>query len=169
MIFLPKSGIRRIPRRLRRSHRRQLLASDWGRIGLLNAALADVEAWIIREADAQRAAFCARLAEGDPQLTDFELEAVVTFYLRRDDPKWADDQDNILITLAVCLVQADGGRDWPLPMPDEVSQALGATPMTELLYTLLEYGDFWLADLCRVGTVWADVVATAQKIVEIGE
>ena len=57
MIFLPKSGIRRIPQRLRRSHRRRLSAADLARIGPLNAALAELEAWIEREASAQRAAF----------------------------------------------------------------------------------------------------------------
>jgi len=160
----------RIPPRLRRSHRRRLLASDLARIGPLNAALAELEVWIQREASAQRAAFRARLAAGEPQLTDFELEAIVTCYVRCDDPKWADDQDNILATLSVDLVKPDEGRDWAFSvLHPEVEQALGAGKMTELLFTLLEYADFGPADLCRVGTVWAEVVATAQKIVEIGE
>ncbi len=169
-MFLPKGKFHwRIPLRLRRRRTRPLLAVELGQIARLNSQLADIEVWIEAEADAMRQAFLARKAAGDPHLADFELEAEVTLYLRNDDPKWLDNDDNQLMKLTVCLTKPDAGRHWALRVPGEVRQALGSARVTELLYTLFEYGGFSPFDLSRVGQVWAEVVATAQKCVQVQE
>ena len=116
MIFLPTRGFWRIPGHLRRRRSRPLDATERSAIVRLNAELAAIERHISDEATAVRIAFQQRLADGDPGLSDFELEGRVSFHVRQDDPRYDDGRDDVMAELRVDLKEHDRGRDYPLPL-----------------------------------------------------
>ncbi len=166
MTHLPDSRAfwRGIPRRSRRRRQRPLNAAELATIADLNSELLKCEQRVRVEAETLRQAFEARLAAGDATLTDFELDVRVTFHLRQGDLRFDADDDNILMALATSLRREnEHRRETPVLVSNEVQQALSDAQVSELLFSLLEYAQFAPADLCRIGSVWTDVVATAQR------
>jgi hypothetical protein len=77
----------------------------------LNAQLKQIEKQYLPIMKAKENAIRARIADPDDWMQDFNLELVITFYLRKDDHEYEEWDDNILMQIMECCFDADE-PDW---------------------------------------------------------
>jgi hypothetical protein len=130
---------------------------------------------------------CARvhdLADRTPGFDDTELELVISFYLRDDDPQGGDeavhDHDVDRDVTLMCTLRYSGRelRDrGPEPfglgdgkdrntLGQHRPKALHQIRHTWLLHELYEHVGVPLRHLGRIGRIWAEVVVRFQRIIE---
>lgn len=83
----------------------------------LNAYLAELENLIVTEAIVADRALQARKHDPADPMSDYELEAVITYHLKQDDPAYRADDDNILAEQTEYLTGSSlevGGRVYTL-------------------------------------------------------
>ena len=110
-----------------------------------------------------------RLSHNDPFLSDYEIEVVLDYYLREDDPAYRDDDDNILAKRCYSLkgVASDGDLWFDDGENHNVFEGWDGHPMKDehhcwLFHDLYDhsYRDSsrlpW-KDIMRIGTIWVDI------------
>ncbi len=75
---------------------RPLTQNEIEKLTAFNEMLRKLEVEIAVEGKKHVEVLARRVADPLDPLDDFEIDAVVSFYLREDDPAWRDDDDNIL-------------------------------------------------------------------------
>jgi hypothetical protein len=106
---------------------------------------------------------------------DYEKDAVISYYLREDDPAYMDDDDNILTkrksSLAHCHTFIADGQDHTAELRE--LHRLGVSPICWLFHDLYahSYGsdnpELSLHDMLRIGTIWVDIVKIDQFSIDL--
>lgn len=132
----------------------------------LNAYLAELENLIVKEAIAADRAMQARKHDPADPMNDYELEAVITYHLRQDDPEYRADDDNILVeqTEYFTGISLDaGGRNRTL-LAD--GQNHNDHPEDEthcwLYHDLYDHRNLDWVDMPRIGEVWLEIKVVKQ-------
>jgi hypothetical protein len=135
----------------------------------LHDRLTEIEQQVRREALALIAQLDERVQHPDDWILDYELELVVTFCLRADDPAYQEDDDNILATVKADLKGlatpehwgiADGRNHNTFPWP--AGHPLRGAYHCWLYHTLYHRTDLWWADLLRIGSLWVEMQVLYQ-------
>jgi len=141
-------------------------------LGRLNAYLAELENIIVKEAIVADRALQTRKHDPADPMNDYELEAVITYHLRQDDPGYREDDDNILAEQTEYLtgVSLDaGGRNRTL-LADGRNHNDHPEPEGEihcwLYHDLYDHRNLDWADMLRIGLVWLDIKVVQQYYAE---
>lgn len=150
---------------------RPLTKCDIEKLTIFNETLRKLEQEIAEEGRKHVELLARRVADPLDPLDDFEIEAVVSFYLREDDPAWRDDEDNILTK-----------RPYDIPKNPEKKQkkqydvedwndrpgGWGIPNHCWMFHDLYdhEYGSgqqrLSMHDILRIGKIWIDIDIQAQ-------
>lgn len=103
----------------------------------------------------------ARVADPADWLNDFNLDYVISFYLRADDPEYEQDDDNILMQIHEILIEREG-TDQDCVNYAESSEFTGEQHC--YLYHQL-YAHCYLdwRDLLRIGALYVDIKIEEQS------
>ena len=130
----------------------------------LNDRLATIEKHAKREAITLNTQLRARIQDSADWLTDYEIELEITFRLRKDDPAYRDDDDNLLATLRETLKdcdQDDFGIDDGINHNDVFKHIDGHPLQGEfhcwLYHCLYDHTDLWFDGMLRIGSIWVDI------------
>jgi hypothetical protein len=103
----------------------------------------------------------AREADENDWLQEFNLELVITFYLREDDPDYEEDDDNVLMVIDVM------GRDQSFGDEAENYREshdhLGDEIHCYLYHDLYDHHGLDLRDLLRIGDLYVEVKIDEQS------
>ena len=141
----------------------------------LNAKFCEIEALCLREASRMAGELRARVQDPDDAFTDFEIEAKITACLRKEDPAWDEDADNILAWREYWLTHSGGlfcdGADWSF---ENDSRIRGMGPVCWMFHDFhihshktmrvqgKELAPVSPMDLLRIGRIWVDINAIHQ-------
>ena len=142
----------------------------------LNRQLRQVEQLIDHAHQQSLQRLSAKACSPDDPMRDFEIDAEIDYVLRKDDPAWQEDSDNILTSRRINLSrgkratfrQGDCCEDHPH------LQAIHGEPHCYLFHDLYDhdYGPAHAAlsfqDCVRIGEIWIDVVIRQQYVLTIG-
>ena len=129
----------------------------------LNVHLRVIENEANVEVQKIKQALQARLREQEDFLTDYEIEIEVTFDLRKDDPEYSEDEDNILVTLYcsdyIGFDDVDENYDY-----NDVVRFLPFRHCA-LFHALYDHITPRLhrSNLLRIGTIWVEIEVKYQK------
>lgn len=140
----------------------------------LNSALAQVEKQIKKEAMNHVVECEHRLKSGnDPFLRDYEISAIVTYYIGEDDPAYCDDRDNIIAEHEFDLKRshhseriADGNNYNEFPIDVAEQDREYHCWLFHCLYDHSEPSLAW-SDLLRITGMTVDIVVRYQNFPEI--
>lgn len=103
----------------------------------------------------------ARVIDQNDWLQEFNLEFVITFYLREDDAAYSEDSDNVLITLDVI------GNDQPFGDENENwregHDGCGDEIHCYLYHELYDHSGLDWRDLLRIGNLYMEVKIDEQS------
>lgn len=167
MVLLPdyQTFRRGIPPRLRRLRTKPLTPGEIAAIARLHMVLVDVQRSLAQEAATAQQQFEARLAAGDANLCDYEIDARVDFYLCEHDPRHGDDA--LMMSLHTSMRRVTESWDHHDLAPADVLRALDGAPVTDMMHALTEYAGFAPFDLCRIGRVSVELIARSQRELEL--
>ncbi|QXP90933.1 hypothetical protein [Methylococcus capsulatus] len=149
-----------------RSTTKVLSPAESAALRRLNAYLAELENLIVKEAIAADRAMQARKHDPADPMNDYELEAVITYHLRQDDPEYRSDDDNILAEQTEYLtgISLDAGGRLRTLLAD--GQNHNDHPEGEthcwLYHDLYDHRNLDWADMLRIGLVWLDIKVAQQ-------
>ncbi|MGH8538100.1 MAG: hypothetical protein ACREXM_17025 [Gammaproteobacteria bacterium] len=99
-------------------------------------------------------------------LTDTELEVELTAWLRKDDPAYNPEIDNILYCdehLAILYVRDDGDDNWNEIGDPQHPLFRDKVPFCYLMHHLFFDSDLGIDQILRIGSFWIDVKSTRQR------
>lgn len=134
----------------------------------LNAYLAELENLIVHEAIAADQVLQARKNDPTDPMSDYEIEAVITYHIRQDDPAYRKDDDNILAeqTEYVTGISLDAGGRIHTLLADGENHNDRPEPNGEthcwLYHDLYDHRDLNWADMLRIGLVRLDIKVSQQ-------
>jgi|SRR3989338_4113958 len=98
----------------------------------------------------------ARVDDQSDWMRDFNLDRVITFYLREDDPEYEEDDDNILIEIHDIFIENDD-------LEMDFSESFTGEKHCYLYHQL--YDHFYLdwRDLLRIGSLYVDIKIDEQS------
>lgn len=148
-----------------------LSAAELIRLEDLNSRLQEVEAICLNEARRMERIAQARVEDPSDAMYDFEIEAVLSFQLREDDPEWSSESDNEVITRNYSLrggsnlfcTDEDWGLadcDWRLPRPicwlmRDIH--VGILGNMAKVGSSTQQGGLPLSTLLRIGPIYLDI------------
>ena len=111
----------------------------------------------------------SKVSDPDDPMADYEIEAVLNYTLREDDPEWSDESDNF-------MTQRKERLKWPSTVfsRDDFSEhipgreEINKEPHCWLFHDLYDHGYVLnnrrvpLLECLRLGEVWVDVVIRQQ-------
>ncbi len=122
---------------------------------------------IEKEADAEagkiKQTLYSRLREQKEFLTDYEIEVEVVFVLREDDPGYAEEEGNILVTLQCgdSIGFENAGENY------DYNTVSGLLPFRHcaLFHALYDHvtPHLGFSDLLRIGSAWVNITVEYQK------
>ena len=128
----------------------------------LNSELAVIGRLIESEMTTLISAGEKRIGDPDDWVEDFEVDGRITFILRKEDPAFNEDDDNILVELAACPFVYLGDelnhnefQNWDHAMKDEFH--------CWLYHCLYDHTDLDWINILRIGSIWIDVKIEYQK------
>ncbi len=142
---------------------------DVQKLLLLNRNLTALQQFMAETSQVINAAMTHKLQDIADPMDDYEMECVLHYTLRENDPEWSDDEDNFITTRTYdvkhesVLTEAE---DWRNHMPGMA--LLNSEPHSWLFNDLHGhcYGmgmrNVSLGDCSRIGSVWLDLVVRQQ-------
>ena len=137
----------------------------------LNNKLADIETGIKKECRGLIDQLEKRINDPNDWLDDYEIDVVITFILKGDDPEYSDRSDNILVELDESVKGeiweygiGDGKnhseyQHWDHPMKDEHH--------CWLYHCLYDHTDLGWINVLRIGSIWVDIKPQFQKVIRL--
>lgn len=118
--------------------------------------------------DAKHKELQARVADPSDWLMDFNLDYVITLYLREDDSEYEKDDDNILMQIDNVYIDPERpDRDWGLGVIDvdhtEPGYCWDDKRHCYLYRQFYFYCDLDWRDLFRVGSLYVDIKIEEQS------
>lgn len=137
-----------------------------------NESLRQLEGKFYPIMDAKHKELQARVADPSDWLIDFNLDCLITFYLREDDPEYEENDDNILMEIDEMYCEQNAPDRDP-----EQNWGFGAThvdhaePGQDFAGECHCYLYHQLYDLCcmdwrnlfRIGSLWVDIKIEEQS------
>ena len=128
----------------------------------LNESLRQLEDKYLPILDAKYKELQARVDDPSDWMNEFNLEYVITFYLREDDPEYEDADDNILTELqSSYFIHEDRERDWGFGAT-HIDHALSMKCFADECHC---YTFHQLYDHCRLD--WRDLLRIGYLYVEL--
>lgn len=149
---------------------RPLTQDETEQLKTFNETLRKLEYEIAIEGRKQVESLSRRVAEPNDPLDDFEIEAVVSFYLHEGDPSYRDDEDNILTKRIIQIPKIPAKSDSPIDVTDwnDRPDNWGIPHHCWLFHELYdhEYGlgqqRLSIQDILRIGLIWIDIDIQVQ-------
>lgn len=149
----------------------QALSSQQQKLSALNCKLTSLEFDIKKEVSELMYNAETKISDPSDWIDDCEIECVVSFIIKDDDPEANVDSDNILAELRelfFCKEDieknqiADGQnhnefQNWNHPMKDEHH--------CWLYHSLYDHAHLSWNDILRIGSIWIDIKTCHQKII----
>lgn len=141
----------------------------------LNAQLIELEEGMRAEVLRLRETGQSKIKDPNDFIEDFEIEWVVSFWLRKDDPDHIENKDNILVELRDGFHRGNTGVSWPIGDGQNHNDFQHRDhPMSQehhcwLYHCLYDHTDLGWANILRIGYVWLDIDMTLQKAIRITE
>jgi len=112
--------------------------------------------------------FHERIADPSDWMTDFNLVFFITYYLRKDDPEYEEDDDNILMEFSHSFFHIDkNDKDWGFGATHVDQAEQGQEFIGEchcyLYHQLYDHCDLDWRDLFRIGSLWVDIKIDEQS------
>ena len=110
----------------------------------------------------------ARVADPADWLMDFNLECLITFYLREDDPEYEEDDDNVLMEIVeMHREKKTRRRDWGFGATHtnhaESVRDFSGERHCYLYRHLYDHCGLDWRDLFRIGSLWVDIKIDEQS------
>ncbi|MDI1232450.1 MAG: hypothetical protein PSU93_15025 [Methylobacter sp.] len=147
-----------------------LSAQDAERLLQLNRHLTKLQDFLNAQELAISPVLAGKEADPDDPMADYEIETVLHYTLREDDPEWSEDSDNFMTQRESSLKGAARSSsepdDWREYLPS--MEAINTEPHCWLFHDLYDhsYGltspKVPLRDCLRLGEVWVDIVIRQQ-------
>jgi hypothetical protein len=136
----------------------------------LNKQLFEIEKKLQKEALEVINNMDKRVNNENDWISDYEIEAEISFYLREDDPAYSDKDDNILAVFSECLsilkyanhsllASEENWNDFGLPDIDNPDQNEHHHWFYHQLY---DHTKIKWEDMLRIGDIWVDIKITLQ-------
>jgi len=138
----------------------------------LNETLRQLEYKFYPIMDAKHKELQARVADPSDWLLEFNLNCLITFYLREDDPEYEEDDDNILMEIDEMYIELkssdrDPERDWGFGATNvhhgDQDIFLSDGPHCSLYHGLYDHLGLDWHDLFRIGNLWVDIKIDEQS------
>lgn len=100
----------------------------------------------------------ARVDDPSDWMQDFNLDRVITFYLREDDPEYEEDDDNILLQIEDIFIENDD-----LDMDFSESVTFSGEKHCYLYHQLYDHFGLDWRDLLRIGSLYVDIKIEEQS------
>jgi hypothetical protein len=141
----------------------------------LNAKLTEIEKGIKKEGQTLIDQLKKRVNDVDDWLEDYEIDYHIIFELKKDDPGYDDDNDNILIELSGFPVPTIiNGLEWGIGDCNDHNtlQSLVKSDVKDeihcyLYHSLYDHTYLGWINILRIGSVWIDIDVLYQKFVDI--
>ncbi|MGD9973324.1 MAG: hypothetical protein AB7S77_09710 [Desulfatirhabdiaceae bacterium] len=141
----------------------------------LNNRLSEIEKGIREEGQALIDQLKKRIRDSDDWLEDFEIEGRVLFFIRKDDPYYDDEGDNLLIELSadpVPKVLKDKDYGIGNGYDHNTLQSLVKSNVKDeihcyLYHSLYDHTELGWINILRIGSVWIELEVIYQKFVDI--
>lgn len=142
----------------------------------MNKELFDIEKIIKQDTTNLIKTGYARLSDPDDWVKDYEIESVITFYMREDDPDYDDDDEdaNILVKLEEWFKHGLQDRDIGKNKNHNIFFHNDDHPMNKehhcYLYHQLYYNtELRWSDILRIGNIWLDINIVYQKWIALND
>ena len=138
----------------------------------LNSRLIAIEKNIKREAQRLIKEGEERIAKPNAWMDDFDIECLITFILREDDPAHRKDDDNVLVELCECHRE----EDWEFGIGDRYNHneykywehhSMKDEFHCWLYHCLYDHTKMGWVNILRIGSIWVDINIEYQKIIDI--
>ena len=141
----------------------------------LNSKLTDIEKGIRMEGQALIDQLEKRVKDTNDWLEDYEIECYLTFHLKKDDPDYDEDNDNILVELSACVVPTRlKKKEWGIADGNDHNtlHSLVKCSMVDeyhcyLYHSLYDHTDLGWINMLRIGTIWIDIKDEYQKYFDV--
>jgi len=152
--------------------------SDAQRVFLkrMNKELFDIEKIIKQDTTNLIKTGYARLSDPDDWVKDYEIESVITFYMREDDPDYDDDDEDANILAELKKWFKHGLQDRDIGKNKNHNKFLHNKdhPMNKehhcYLYHQLYYNtELRWSDILRIGNIWLDINIEYQKWIALSD
>ncbi len=140
----------------------------------INKKLIEIEKVISKEFIKLNTDADKRLNDKNDWVEDYEIEAIITFYLKEDDPDYKEDDDNILVELTE---YGKGERHkekdaWGLNDGNNHNDLFEEHPMLDehhcwLYHSLYDHTELGWSNMLRIGSIWLDIDIEYQKNFEL--
>lgn len=100
----------------------------------------------------------ARVNDPSDWMQDFNLERVITFYLREDDSEYDENDDNILLQIEDIFIEDDD-----LDMDFSEPRAFSGEKHCFLYHQLYDHFGLDWRDLLRIGSLYVDIKIEEQS------
>jgi hypothetical protein len=157
-------------------HPRQMTRDQRLYLVNLNKRLAEIERQLYKEAMPLIAKMDARLADDADWINDYEIEGEVTFWLDENDPRFIEDQDNILATVNTSVrllrhhpkhVEENLSENWNDLDIFDLDNPSEREHHCYLYHQLYDHTKLRWEDLFRIGRIWVDIKLTLQHFVDL--
>lgn len=147
-----------------------LNASEKAWLQALNESLRQIESKYSVIIDARFKELQARVTDSSDWLMDFNLECVITLYLREDDPEYNEDDNNILMTIEEEYRNSHShvrDRDWGFGATQvDHAESPGSYPGEHhcyLYHQLYSHCNLDWRDLFRIGDMYVEIKIDEQS------
>jgi hypothetical protein len=144
----------------------------------LNDRLRQLELEIFEECREINKEMLQRRQNSELFLDDFEVESAITYSLASNDPMCRDDDDNILYEYSRSLTIGQDedwehllnqkrkriAEDWNDARHSSCNPVF-AVSHSWLFHDLIDHSPLPFRHLCRIGTIWVDVMICKQRVV----
>ncbi len=142
---------------------RDVLAADRQRLLAFNEQLKRREEKFAPILKAKHHELTARQADPDDWMQDFNLELVITCYLREDDPDYAENDDNVLWQVEEMYLESPWGFGHTEIDHQEFHPWFEGEHHAYLYHELYDHTPLDCLDLLRIGNIGIDLKIEEQS------
>ena len=145
--------------------------ADIDAFNMINDTLQQLEYQLKHEVGLQLDILNNRLSDTKSWISDFEVELSIQFYLKKTDPRYNDNTDNIIFEEKHLLPRVNprcknGIDEWftdflPDPRFCRYTKIL-KKPICELFHTIFDTADFPEAEVQNTDRIWVDIIIMPQ-------
>ena len=149
-----------------------LTQSNLNTLQKLNHKLKSLEKKLLKEAITLDEVLLKRVEDKEDLLHDYEINLIISFYLKEDDVHYDENEDNILVTLREYLknISIDEKKN-PWRWSANHNEFRGQTDHLMkgenhcwLYHSLYDHTHLSFEDLLRIGTIWSDIEVCYQYV-----